>query len=296
MKRLVLVLTFVAAVAVAPLSSGSTTATIQVSITRAGFVLGTVTARPGDTVVWTNADTRNRQVVSQDAGFASPALAPAQTFSFTFPRVGRFRYEDPLVSPRQRGTVVVEAGPTVSLAAQPKVVRYGRGTALSGRISTARGNETVSIFAQRCGATESVKVGEVKTEANGTWAFSTRPLDRTAFRAQWGSAASDAVTVRVRPRIALAKVAPQRYRVRVFAARSFAGRNVSFQRWNAVRRVWVHVRWVRLVDTGLGVAPTVISGRAFRSRVAAGKRVRIRMGPTVAGSCYLPNSSNVVFS
>lgn len=296
MKTIVLFLTFTAAVALAPLSSGSTTATIQVSITRAGFVPATVTARPGDTVVWTNADTRNRQVVSQDAGFASPVLAPTQTFSFTYGQAGRFRYEDPLVSPRQRGTVVVEAGATVTLAAEPRIVRYGRATALSGKISTARANETVSIFAQRCGATASTKIGEAKTEANGSWAFATRPLDRTVFRAQWGSVASDPVTVRVRPRIALAKVAAHRYRVRVFAARSFAGRNVSFQRWNATRRVWVHVRWVRLVDTGLGVEPTVISGRSFRSSVAPGRRVRIRMGATVAGTCYLPNSSNAIFS
>jgi len=53
---------------------------------------------------------------------------------------------------------------------------------------------------------------------------------------------------------------------------------------------------VRLVDTGLGVDPTVISGRSFRSSVAAGRRVRIRMGATVAGTCYLPNSSNAIFS
>jgi plastocyanin len=283
-------------VALAPLSSGSTAATIQVSITRVGFVPSAVTVNAGDVVVWTNADTRNRQVVSQDAGFASPVLGPTQTFSFTFTKTGRFRYEDPLVSPRQRGTVTVRAADTVTLAAQPKIVRYGRATVLSGKTSTARANETVSIFAQRCRATAFSKIGEAKTEANGTWTFTTKPLDRTSFRAQWGSVNSDPALVRVRPRISLAKLAPHRYRVRVFAAQSFAGRSVSFQRWNAVRRVWVHVRWVRLVDTGLGVDPTVISGRNFRSSIRPGRRVRIRMGPTVAGTCYLPNSSNVIFS
>ena len=296
MKKIALLITFAAAVALAPLSSGSTAATVQVSITAAGFVPATVTVKRGDTVVWTNADTRNRQVVSQAAAFASPVLRPTQTFSFTFNRAGRFRYEDPLVSPRQRGTVIVEAADTVTLAAEPKIVRYGRSTVLSGRISTARANETVSIFSQRCRDTSFTKIGEAKTEANGTWTFGTKPLDRTSFRAQWGSANSDPALVRVRPRITLAKLASHRYRVRVFAAQSFAGRSVSFQRWNAVRRVWVHVRWVRLVDTGLGVDPTVISGRNFRSSIRPGRRVRIRMGPTVAGTCYLPNSSNAIFS
>ena len=296
MKRIVLLLTFATAVALAPLSSGSTAATVQVSITRVGFVPSTVTVNRGDTVVWTNADTRNRQVVSEDAGFASPVLRPTETFSFTFNRAGRFRYEDPLVSPRQRGTVIVEAADTVTLAAEPKIVRYGRSTVLSGRIATARANETVSIFAQRCRDTAFSKIGEARTESNGTWAFATKPLDRTSFRAQWRSANSDPALVRVRPRITLAKLAPHRYRARVFAAQSFAGRSISFQRWNATRRVWVHVRWVMLRDTGLGIDPTEISGRDFRSSIRSGKRVRMRMGPTVAGTCYLPNSSNVIFS
>jgi plastocyanin len=278
------------------LSSGSTATTIQVSITRVGFVPATVTVKTGDTVVWTNADTRNRQVVSEDAGFASPVLRPTETFSFTFNRTGRFRYEDPLVSPRQRGTVVVEAADTVTLAAQPKIVRYGRATVLSGKVSTGRANETVSIFSQRCRDSGFSKVGETKTTTDGVWMFQTKPLDRTNFRAQWGSVNSDPALVRVRPRIGLAKLGPHRYRVRVFAAQSFAGRSVKFQRWNATRRVWVHVRWVVLRDTGLGVEPTMISGRNFRSSIRAGKRVRIRMGPTVAGTCYLPSSSNVIFS
>ena len=303
MKRIVRLLTFATAVALTPLSAGSTlpaasSATIQVSITRVGFVPATVTINPGDTVMWTNADTRNRQVVSQEAGFASPVLAPTATFSFTFTKAGRFRYEDPLVSPRQRGTVVVRAAgaASVTLAPQPTIVRYGRSTVLSGRISTARANETVSIFSERCRETAFSKIGEVKTESNGTWTFTTKPLDRTNYRAQWGNVNSDPALVRVRPRITLAKLAAHRYRVRVFAAQSFAGHSISFQRWNATRRVWVHVRWVVLRDTGLGIDPTEISGRDFRSSIKAGKRVRMRMGQTVAGTCYLANTSGVIFS
>ena len=296
MKRIVLLITFAAAVALAPLSSGSTAATIQVSLTRVGFVPSAVTVNTGDTVVWTNADTRNRQVVSQAAGFASPVLRPTETFAVTFTKTGRFRYEDPLVSPRQRGTVTVRAADSVTLGAQPKIVRFGRATVLSGKTSTARANETVSVFSQRCRDTSFSKIGETKTAADGTWTFQTKPLDRSNFRAQWDSLNSDPALVRVRPRITLAKLAPHRYRVRVHAAQSFAGRSVSFQRWNATRRVWVHVRSVVLRDTGLGIEPTEISGRAFRSSIRAGKKVRIRMGQTVAGACYLSSSSNVILS
>jgi len=53
---------------------------------------------------------------------------------------------------------------------------------------------------------------------------------------------------------------------------------------------------VTLVDTGLGADPTVISGRDFRSGIAKGKRVRIRMGQIVAGTCYLANVSGTIRS
>ena len=64
----------------------------------------------------------------------------------------------------------------------------------------------------------------------------------------------------------------------------------------ATRHVWVGVRSVTLVDTGQGVAPTVISGKDFRSRIAAGKRVRIAMSQTAAGTCYLANASGTIRS
>ena len=83
----------------------------------------------------------------------------------------------------------------------------------------------------------------------------TKPLDHTTYRAQWGAATSEAL-VRERPRISLGKVAAHKYRVRVYAAQSFAGKNATFQRWNATRHVWVGVRSVALVDTGTGVDPT----------------------------------------
>jgi plastocyanin len=293
MKRIALFIIVAAAVSAVP---GSSAATVQVAITPTGFVPDAVTIAVNDTVTWTNADTRNRRVVSTDAPFTSPVLAPGQTFSFTFTKLGRFRYEDPSVSPRQRGTVTVRRNvDSVTIAAQPKTVVYGRSTVLSGKTSLARAGEKVTISAKRCRANAFAKVGEAMTASDGSWSFPTKPLDHTTYRAQWGAATGEAA-VRARPRITLRKLAPHRYRVRVFAAESFAARSVTFQRWNATRRVWVRVRSVTLVDTGLGVDPTVISGRDFRSRIAAGKRVRISMSQTVAGSCYLANRSGVIRS
>ena len=293
MKRIILFIAVAIAVAVVP---GSIAATHQVAITATGFVPNAITIAPGDTVTWTNADTKSHRVVSTDAGFTSPVLAPTQTYSFTFANAGRFRYEDPTTQPRERGTVTVRRGAAnVTIGAQPPIVRYGRSTVLSGKVTPARAGDRVTISAKRCREAAFTRIGEATTASDGSWSFTTKPLDHTTYRAAMGASSSE-VAVRSRPRISLSKLAPHRYRVRVFAAESFAGKAVAFQRWNATRRIWVRVRYVVLADTGLGVSPTVISGRDFGSRIAAGRRVRISMGQTVAGSCYLANVSNVIRS
>ena len=293
MKKILLLITLAAAVAVVP---GSTAATHQVAITATGLNPNSITIAVGDTVTWTNTDTRNRRVVSNDAPFTSPVLAPSQTFSFAFTKAGRFRYEDPSVQPRQRGTVVVRTVEgTVTIAAQPNTLTYGRSTALAGKIGTARSGQRVTILARRCRDNNYTRIGDATTAADGSWTFQTKPLDNTAYRAQWTGATSDAA-VRTAPRITLAKLAAHKYRVRLYAAESYAGKALVFQRWNATRRAWVRVRSVTLVDTGLGAAPTVVAGRDFRSSIAAGKRVRISLSQLVAGSCYLGKQSNVIRS
>ena len=293
MKKILLLITLAAAIAVVP---GSTAATHQVGITATGFNPNSITIAVGDSVTWTNTDTRNRRVVSSDAPFTSPVLAPSQTFSFTFTKAGRFRYEDPSVQPRQRGTVVVRTVEgTVTIAAQPTTLTYGRSTTLAGKIGTARSGQRVTIQARRCRDNNFTRIGDATSAADGTWTFSAKPLDNTAYRAVWTGATSDAA-VRLAPRITLAKLAPHRYRVRLYAAESFAGKAVVFQRWNATKRAWVRVRSVTLVDTGLGAPPTVVAGRDFRSSIAAGKRVRISLSQLVAGSCYLAKTSNGIRS
>jgi plastocyanin len=292
MRRLLFLTVIVAALGVVQPASA---ATIQVSITRAGFVPSAVTIDPGDTVTWTNADTRTRQVVSQSAGFASPILQPGDRFSHTYTQAGRFTYEDPLVRPRDRGTVTVRNVGTVTLAAKPKLVTYGRSTVLSGKVSNERAGETVEIFAQACGATFA-KIGETKTLSEGVWTLTTKPLKHTNYRAEWGTARSEVVTVRSRPRVRLAKLAPRRFEVTVFAAEPFGGKPVEFQRWNATRRVWVRVKIVTLANTDDGVDPTVISEKRFTSRIRAGLRVRILLPATTAGTCYAPNTSNIIKS
>jgi hypothetical protein len=58
----------------------------------------------------------------------------------------------------------------------------------------------------------------------------------------------------------------------------------------------VEVKRVLLRANGTGVAPTVITSAKFRSRLKAGLRVRVVLGQTQVGSCYLAGRSNTIHS
>jgi plastocyanin len=290
-------LAFAAALVALAVAAPAQAATVPVTITRAGFVPNPVDIKVGDTVLWTNADTQDHQVVGTQSPeqFASPVLKPSETFAHTFREAGRFRYEDPLVRrPRLRGTVRVEApAASLTLAASPRTATYGRATTLSGRLSTGASGEKVSLFAQACGTTF-VHVAETETTAGGAFTFGHRPTNNTAYQARWKSTSGATMTVSVRPRVSLAKIGPRKFRVRVFAASSFADKLAVVQRFDRTRRVWVRVRLVTLRAAGTGTQPTVVSGVTFRARVSARTRVRILLRQAQVGSCYVASRSNVV--
>ena len=68
MRKLILLPLLAAFLLVAP---SALAATKTVSITNSAFVPNAVTIEQGDSITWTNSDTRNRQPISQDAAFAS---------------------------------------------------------------------------------------------------------------------------------------------------------------------------------------------------------------------------------
>lgn len=294
MRKLLFVAASVAALVVA---SSAATATVAVSITRAGFVPNDVSIRAGDTVTWTNNDTQVHQVVSQarEDAFASPPLQSGQTFVHTFRTAGRFTITDPLNRNRRMTVRVAPAPASVTISARPQSVVYGGAVTLSGAISSQQQNQRVSVLAQPCGQASFAKVADVTTTAGGAWTLAAQPVVNTVYQAQWRNVTS-AVTVRVRPRIVLRRLASRRFRVRVLAAQSLAGRAVAFQRYRAATRTWVRVRTVFLRPGGTATAPTVVSAATFRARVRRNLRVRVVMGQAQVGPCYLPGRSNVVRS
>jgi len=117
---------------------------------------------------------------------------------------------------------------------------------LSGALSTHRAGENAEILAQPCGQPSATKVAPVTTTTGGKYSAQVQPLKNTIYTVKVQNSTSKAVSVKVRPRLRLRKVAPHRYSLRVFAAQSFAGKSASFQRYSAALRRWVVIRRVVL--------------------------------------------------
>ena len=101
----------------------------------------------GDTVEWVNVDKVNHQLVANNGAFASSILRPAAKYSFTFNAAGTYHYHDAL-KPSLTGTVVVKGPPpSISLGVNTPIIFYGDQTSISGTVSSAKANESVTILA-----------------------------------------------------------------------------------------------------------------------------------------------------
>ena len=261
-------------------------------ISAAGFAPRNVTITVGDTVTWSNTDTRSHQVVVGQ--ICTLTIDVASTGTCTFRTPGRFNYREPSRTGSQwRGTVTVRAAAqSVTIAARPSIVTYRNATTLSGVVSNTQANERVAVQGQQCGSTSFAAVATATTAAGGAWTLEARPLRTTVYEAQWRGA-SARTTVTVRPLVTLRKLTGGRFAVRVSAAQSLGGKIVVFQRYRSSAATWVRVRYVTIRTMG-GTAPTVIAGANFRARVAAGTRVRAVIGSAQVAPCYAAGTSNVV--
>ncbi len=300
MRKLVLLAVALVALAVVVAAGAKT---VTVSISKNGYVPSDVTLAAGDTIQFTNTDTVAHQVeLKSPTGVTcapSPlVLQPAQSGSCTFATAGKFTYSDPNVRGNTfRGSVTVTgAAETLTLAAKPLIVVYGGKTTLSGAVSTQKVGENVDLLATACGQTAASKATTVATTTGGAFSALVQPLKNTAYTAKLRNTSSQAVTVKVRPRLRLGKLAAKRYSLRVSAARSFAGKYATFQRYNATLRRWVNVKRVLLRANSTGVAPTVISSVTFRSSLSGRPRIRVVLPQLQVGACYMAGTSNAILS
>ncbi len=89
---------------------------------------------------------------------------------------------------------------TVSIAAVPRAAR-GKGiVSLSGRVTSLRARELVTVYARRHGTSFYRPVGSARVTAEGSWSLRVSHRQRTVYRAVSRSAASPALLVGKRPR------------------------------------------------------------------------------------------------
>src|SRR5437660_2905020 len=198
MRKVILV---AAAFCLLLLVPAATAKSVTVDLSKLGFVPGAATVQVGDTVIWTNKDTDNHQVVCKACPFTSPVLKPGDNYSYQFTKVGRFTTVDPLNGDK-KGSVTVKAVPAaVSLSATPSGVTYGGSTTLSGTLSTQQAGEKIEILSQPCDAKTAKSIATVTTTAGGAFTYGAQPTMKTVFQARSTPVAGAAVrslTVNVR--------------------------------------------------------------------------------------------------
>ena len=287
MKKLLLPLVAVAALVVgaAPATTAST-ATKTVQIKRTAFQPTTVTIRTGDTVKWTNTDTHNHQVVSNNGSFVSPILAPGKSYAHRFTAAGTYRYHDGLNSAVRGVVKVTGPPPSVTIGASLPIIVYGQQVTLSGAVSSGDANEKVTIYQQPYPQASLQQLTTVLTTTGGVWqvVLSPSPKILTQYQARWTGRTSITVGVQVRPRIRLS-YRRGRFSTAVQSATSHAGKFVIAQRLSRFGQ------WVTLKKVRLGGRSTAV----FKMRLPKGKsRIRVAMSVNQAGAGYLAGYSPTI--
>jgi plastocyanin len=231
MKRALLLLIAVLAVAgVASAASAHQSATTTVAITATGYAPDDVRIQPGDTVTWKNTDTQSHKIVSDTGVFASPTLAPGQTYSRRFDVESSYSYHD-AAKDSMTGTVNVLSS-NVSIGLTRLRVVYRNPVRVFGSIPNDATGETVTLHFAPYGKPAYTKT--VVTEQGG-YEYTLHPTIRTDVYATWNGTTSHASpTIGVRPLVVFRTLnaARNRFFVRVTADRSYGRNLVRIQRQN----------------------------------------------------------------
>ena len=195
-------------------------------------------------------------------------------------------------------TAVVTNPPATSLSLHTgrSTVVYGGTVSLFGSVANGQsGGVTISERQlPSFNGVESRTVATVQPATDGSFSLDVRPLIHTQYRASNGQAASNVVSVNVRPRLSLTRIGSHRFVLRATAARSFVGRYGVVQRWSLRRHHWITLKRVFFTRALPGVSPTITSRAVFRARGHA--RIRVFMPTSQTSPGYLAGVSNVRFA
>ncbi len=240
MKRLFILPLAALAAALVVVAAGASTQSVQ--ITKNGFTPQTATVNVGDTVTWHNADTADHQIVADDGSFASPALHADQSYSHTFNGAGTVKYHDSNAR-THTGTITVNGpAPAVTLQSSASTVVYGSSATLSGKVSSASGNEPVTLTAQAFGKSAQ-SIDQTTSSSSGDYQFSVSPTIGTTYQSHWKTANSQTVKVDVAPRVGFSR-SGRLFIAKVTSDLSYSGHFVWVQRhfgfgWKSVKRVFL---------------------------------------------------------
>ena len=276
MRKLLVPLLAVAALAAAGVAAGGSSKTVTISKT--GYTPTAVSITTGDAVLFKNTDTVAHTVkLSSTSGVQCTAAVPlviaaSGSGSCTFSSAGKFNF-----------------------SVTPKAVVYGGKSMLSGKLASGQSGQQVKVQALACGETKSKAVATVMTTTGGAFSYQAQPSKKTAYTlSNKGLTAGAAVAVA--PSLQLSKVKRHHYQLHISAAQTFVGKVATFQRYRPNLKRWVKVKRVPLKASAPGTAPTVVTSATFRSGVRAHLRVRVSLGPKQVGSCYLAGLSNTIRS
>jgi hypothetical protein len=184
---------------------------------------------------------------------------------------------------------------TLSIAANPTVVVYGKTSIVSGTLSPAKANQNIIVQAQECGKPNYAKVSTVKTNSSGAYTATVTPTVATNYQAKQKGLLSSAVAVKVQPVVQLTRVARGSFTAKVTAGQSLTTKKLLFQRYSKLKRRWLLVKKVTLTTATAGTPkPTTITSASFKSKVARRVRVRVVFSTAQAAPCYIGAFSNVV--
>lgn len=299
MRKLLVPLIAVAALAAAGAAAGKTTTTVTIS--HAGYTPTAVTITTGDAVLFKNTDTVAHTVqFNSTTGVSCSAAVPlviaaGQSASCTFSNAGTYKFSDPASNKKAfRGTITVTASLVSSLTAKPKVVVYGGKSTLTGKLASGQSGQSLQIRAQACGENKSTLVATVTTTTAGAFTYQAQPAKKTTYTVS-NKGLTASVGVGVKPALRLSKVSRHHYSLSVTAAQSFVGKVATFQRFSSTQKRWVKVKNVVLKVGAIASPPTVFSVAKFSSSVNA-KRVRASLGSKQVAPCYAAGHSNVIHS
>jgi hypothetical protein len=190
--------------------------------------------------------------------------------------------------------VTPKAPKALALDASRSAVTYGGTVTLTGSVANGQVGEVVTITEQRVpavGGLQTQTVTTVQTTADGSFSAEVHPLIHTLYRASIAQTNSNAVSIQVRPRVALTRIGVHRFAARVVAARSFVGRYGLLQRWSVRAHRWTSVRRVFFTGALNLTSPTVMSRATFRARFHG--RIRVLVPRSQAAPGYLLAYSNL---